>query len=219
MSLKEINSRDKLHEMFLLQNKLNIKTAGEDWNTNEAVVFENAIIAEAGELLEALGYKWWKHQDVDFDNAKVEVVDLWHFVMSLTMQYYGIDDDDIEYIVNMATYPMTKCTSFLDPETLLGQNIKELVHVSTSYDAYEFDTIFFKFAVVMVNIGMDLDSLYSMYIIKNALNKFRQDNGYTTGTYQKIWNGREDNEVAMEQCQGLTYEDTLVKLAEIYNTL
>lgn len=219
MSLKEITPRDKLQEMFLLQNKLNIKTAGESWNTHEDVVFENAIIAEAGELLESLGYKWWKQQDVDLDNAKVEVVDLWHFVMSLTMQYYGIDDEDIEYIVNMATYPMTECTSFLDPKTLLQQNIKQFVHVSTSYDAYEHDTIFFKFAAVMVNIGLDLDSLYSMYIIKNALNKFRQDNGYTTGTYQKIWNGREDNEVAIEQCQGLTYEDTLVKLAEIYNTL
>ena len=37
--------------------------------------------------------------------------------------------------------------------------------------------------------------------------------------YQKIWNGREDNEVAMEQCQGLTYNETLVKLGEIYSNL
>jgi hypothetical protein len=26
------------------------------------------------------------------------------------------------------------------------------------------------------------------------LNFFRQDHGYKEGTYQKVWNGREDNE-------------------------
>ena len=35
-------------------------------------------------------------------------------------------------------------------------------------------------------------------ITKNCLNKFRQDYGYKDGSYQKIWNGREDNVVAFE---------------------
>ena len=30
---------------------------------------------------------------------------------------------------------------------------------------------------------------------KNILNRFRQENGYKDGTYKKIWNGEEDNEV------------------------
>ena len=31
------------------------------------------------------------------------------------------------------------------------------------------------------------------YIIKNVLNKFRQDNGYKEGTYKKIWKMGEDS--------------------------
>jgi len=33
---------------------------------------------------------------------------------------------------------------------------------------------------------------------KNVLNFFRQDHGYKAGTYQKLWQGREDNEHLVE---------------------
>ena len=41
---------------------------------------------------------------------------------------------------------------------------------------------------------MSGDELYRQYVGKNVLNFFRQDNGYKAGTYQKTWQGREDNE-------------------------
>jgi len=40
------------------------------------------------------------------------------------------------------------------------------------------------------------NDLYRLYIGKNVLNQFRQDNGYKENTYIKTWNGDEDN-VAM----------------------
>jgi len=40
--------------------------------------------------------------------------------------------------------------------------------------------------------------LFEMYVAKNVLNKFRQDHGYKEGSYHKVWNGREDNEVLAE---------------------
>ena len=46
--------------------------------------------------------------------------------------------------------------------------------------------------------GVNLYSLYESYIAKNVLNRFRQNNGYKEGSYKKIWNGREDNEVMSE---------------------
>jgi hypothetical protein len=49
-------------------------------------------------------------------------------------------------------------------------------------------------AGVMGHLSMDFDELYEIYVGKNVLNMFRQDNGYKEGSYQKIWNGREDNE-------------------------
>ena len=37
-----------------------------------------------------------------------------------------------------------------------------------------------------------------LYIGKNCLNQFRQDNGYKEGHYIKVWNGKEDNVVMVE---------------------
>jgi thiaminase len=41
--------------------------------------------------------------------------------------------------------------------------------------------------------GLDAESLYTAYVSKNILNHFRQDNGYKTGEYVKMWRGLEDN--------------------------
>ena len=43
-----------------------------------------------------------------------------------------------------------------------------------------------------------------MYVGKNVLNNFRQDHGYKTGEYQKLWSGREDNEHLVEVLEGLS---------------
>jgi hypothetical protein len=49
------------------------------------------------------------------------------------------------------------------------------------------------FIEVAIQSGLNLDSLYQLYIGKNILNRFRQDHGYKEGNYIKIWNGDEDN--------------------------
>jgi dimeric dUTPase (all-alpha-NTP-PPase superfamily) len=50
------------------------------------------------------------------------------------------------------------------------------------------------FFACMDSVGMTFEDLFIWYIGKNALNAFRQKNGYKEGTYIKVWNGREDNE-------------------------
>jgi hypothetical protein len=50
------------------------------------------------------------------------------------------------------------------------------------------------FLKIVEQAEMDADELYRQYVGKNVLNFFRQDHGYKAGTYQKVWNGREDNE-------------------------
>lgn len=46
------------------------------------------------------------------------------------------------------------------------------------------------------------------------LNKFRQDNGYQNGTYVKIWNGKEDNEVLSQ-----ILNSGIINMDEIYKKL
>ena len=59
------------------------------------------------------------------------------------------------------------------------------------------------FIAAMQALPMGYDELYGMYIGKNVLNQFRQNNGYQTGDYRKLWQGREDNEHLVELLQAL----------------
>ena len=62
--------------------------------------------------------------------------------------------------------------------------------------------------------GVNLSELFKIYVAKNVLNKFRQDNGYKDGAYKKIWNGREDNAVLNE-----ILLQNISKMDEIYAKL
>lgn len=71
-----------------------------------------------------------------------------------------------------------------------------------------------------------IDSIYKNYLVKNVLNSFRKNNGYEQGTYKKIWDGEEDNDVAFRIAAAATeiapedLEAYLIdNLTEIYNNL
>jgi hypothetical protein len=59
------------------------------------------------------------------------------------------------------------------------------------------------------SLGLTFDDLYKRYIGKNALNEFRQLNGYKSGTYIKIWNNREDNEYLTDILESLQLDENL----------
>ena len=74
-------------------------------------------------------------------------------------------------------------------------------------------------AGIMKYLDMSFDELYEIYIGKNVLNMFRQDNGYKDGTYNKIWNGREDNEYLADIIKSLntssrTFQDDVYAALE-----
>jgi dimeric dUTPase (all-alpha-NTP-PPase superfamily) len=50
---------------------------------------------EIAELVDSVPWKWWaKYQKFDEQNAKVEVVDLFHFLISLA-QVFGMTAEDV----------------------------------------------------------------------------------------------------------------------------
>ena len=59
------------------------------------------------------------------------------------------------------------------------------------------------FVRVMQTLPMNFDELFEMYVGKNVLNTFRQNNGYKAGTYRKLWQGQEDNEHLIEALAAL----------------
>jgi dimeric dUTPase (all-alpha-NTP-PPase superfamily) len=92
---------DKLQEIFDMQEALNarigVKTRDMDkkqqveWVLN----YVRAMQQEMAELTDSVPWKWWaKYQEFDKQNARVEVVDLFHFLIS-TAQVLGMSADDV----------------------------------------------------------------------------------------------------------------------------
>lgn len=73
-----------------------------------------------------------------------------------------------------------------------------------------------------LHCGVNLQTLYTLYIGKNILNSFRQDHGYKEGTYIKTWNGKEDNVVMQDiMAKNPQYgaSELYEGLKEVYTTL
>ena len=57
--------------------------------------YTRAMQQELAELIDSVPWKWWaKYQDFDEQNAKVEIVDLFHFLISLA-QVMGMTPEDV----------------------------------------------------------------------------------------------------------------------------
>ena len=92
---------DKLEEIFQMQQALNkrigVETAGmtEEEKIKWVLNYLRAMQQEIAELIDSVPWKWWaKYQEFDEQNAKVEVVDLFHFLISIA-QVLGMSADDV----------------------------------------------------------------------------------------------------------------------------
>lgn len=92
---------DKLDKLFDLQESLNQRigvSVGEMSNeekTQWILNYTRAMQQELSELVDSVPWKWWaKYQEFDEQNAKVEVIDLFHFLISLA-QVLGMTAEDV----------------------------------------------------------------------------------------------------------------------------
>ena len=92
---------DQFRELFRMQKALNerigVKTDGmnEAEKTKWTLNYCRAMTQEIAELTDSVPWKWWaKYQKFDDQNARVEVVDLFHFLISLA-QVLGMSADDV----------------------------------------------------------------------------------------------------------------------------
>lgn len=182
-------------KMVELQHQFN-KQVAEDY-LDKNFNWNSAIIAESGELLDSLGYKWWKKQEPDMENVKVEAIDLLHFVISEEIQrhhhnFHKSERTNNEYIISMTIQNFEK--DFAEDNILIYKDFKELIDL-LNYHRY---SRLFIMKKIFEELNMSNEDVYISYMTKNCLNKFRQDNGYKDGSYIKNWNGREDNIVAFE---------------------
>lgn len=180
--------------MLQLQSAMNSKV-DPDW-VNAAYPYLRAVVVEAAEAIEHHGWKWWKKQLMDLPQLQMEVIDIWHFILSeMLLRNNGNVDSTLSQLTDWhysSNLVFDGQTYNIDELSLL--NKLELLVALSAARRINLDV----FAGIMKDCELDWSSLFTQYVGKNVLNFFRQDNGYKEGHYQKMWNGREDNEILVD---------------------
>ncbi len=199
---------DKILLMLQLQAQLNDATNGEDWTkgvtkNGKTINWRRCIYMECAEMVDSFSWKHWKsiNQEPDWDNLQIEVVDVWHFIMSLAIENYsknlrgGIED----LALNISQLPsfstIDKRNNSFGFQDKVIEKVENIIRLALEAGELKLEEMFSEFFDLAVMSGLDLETLYRLYVGKNILNQFRQDNGYKDGTYIKVWNGEEDNVV------------------------
>ncbi len=172
-----------------------------------------AVVIEATEAIEHHGWKWWKKQEKDLAQLQMELIDIWHFILSeLLLQENGDEASTLDKLQSLLAETEHKSNINFDDQVYAVDSIDlldqlELLIALSAGRRIELSV----FSAIMNNCGMDWTALYCQYVGKNVLNFFRQGNGYKEGSYQKLWNGREDNEHLVDIMATLDPEDRQYK--------
>jgi len=218
----------QIETMLRLQQELNDSTNGTGWEegftrNGKPIDWRRCIWLEAAELVESYPWKHWKDINADPDeaNIKIEAVDIWHFVMSEALRVFAIEGrGDIPALARTITAADAYRAFVLgtgdvpkEPYAQIEEVERLVAMLFGGAGVEEWTAQFYR---VALQSGLRLDELYRLYVGKNILNRFRQDHGYKEGTYQKIWQGEEDN-IVMQRI--LDAESASIRPDELYARL
>jgi dimeric dUTPase (all-alpha-NTP-PPase superfamily) len=222
---------DKILQMLELQQQLNDATNGLGWEdgmtkNGKPIDWKRCTYLECAELIESYPWKHWKNIDArpDYANIKIEAVDIWHFIMSQGLEDYK--RGDLGSIETLAKN-INDLANYSDFSGELKEHFKDYyeqiavveVLMKTLFCEGTTEKLMAAFIDVAMQSGLNLDTLYTLYVGKNILNQFRQDHGYKEGTYIKIWNGEEDNvtmQKVLEENENVTPNELYTALEAAY---
>nr|WP_044835025.1 dUTP diphosphatase [Thalassomonas actiniarum] len=194
----------QISQMLTMQDAMNSRVS-KTWRNNNYEWYR-AIWVECAEMLDHHGWKWWKHQEIDVAQVQLELVDIFHFGLSLRL----MSGKDIAAISTELAQELIKGS----PETDFKLALEKLA--SAAVTDKSFDAV--ALADCMRLMDMDIDELFRQYVGKNTLNFFRQDHGYKEGSYIKVWHGEEDNEVLATLVNSLNSQSDNFQ-ADLYQAL
>jgi dimeric dUTPase (all-alpha-NTP-PPase superfamily) len=212
MTISEI----QLSTMLELQEGMNSKVnpawvaANNNWH--------RAIQVEGVEAIEHHGWKWWKKQECDLGQLRMELVDIWHFILSASIQTKLGDIAQAKMEMQAELNLRQKSVQFDNQTRALAQlSLLEKLDLLVGLAAAK-RTSLALFESLLHDCDMEWNDLFKQYIGKNVLNMFRQDHGYKAGTYIKIWDGREDNEHLVEVLEAADLDSANVR-DKLYSAL
>lgn len=185
MTAKSVPDLAKTIVMLSMQDEMNTRV-DRDW-IERGRAWYRAIWIECAELMDHYGgWKWWKQSQCDVEQVMLEIVDIWHFGLSLRIRPDRDHRQAAARIVAEWCSPLATSGFLRDVEVLAGAALARREFLVPAVPT------------LLAAIGRDFDDLYRAYVGKNVLNFFRQDHGYKDGSYRKTWQGREDNEHLVE---------------------
>lgn len=201
---------NQFHDLIDRQQEMNT-IINPDWmKEREVFDFQVAMTVEANELIEHCDYKWWKSGTVEIEQAQMEVVDCWFFYLSAVI--LGDDVNRVEEdLINLSAYDVIDFDSNAAIEASM-----DFINVVSSKVLFETMHVTYRLWALTRAVGLSVDQLYSLYMGKLILNIFRQNHGYKDGTYRKIWDGLEDNEVLRKLMLRTNDPDQLDAMLELY---
>ncbi|QOY55084.1 dUTP diphosphatase [Candidatus Sulfurimonas marisnigri] len=225
---------DKILLMLQLQAGLNEATNGDKWTegitkNGKVINWKRCIYMECAEMIDSFTWKHWKNIDAqaDWDNLQIEVIDVWHFIMSLAIEDYsqnlkgGVEDLAINISQLESFSDIDKQSEQFSPQVDVIAKIEDIMIHTLSKDTLNIEELIADFFDLVLMSGLDLQSLYKLYVGKNILNQFRQDNGYKDGSYIKVWGSEEDNVVmkrVWEENGELKPDSLYRELTKIYHS-
>lgn len=166
-----------------------------------------AASQEVAEFADHIGWKWWKKTEPNYAQAKMEIVDIWHFALSHWKEF-GYEKADVEGFLGTVKHDFKVDLS-------LNQAVRwayEALNTTDYHDLTGYEDFSVALHCLHGTVGINLSGaqVFNLYLAKWALNFVRQARGYKEGTYEKTWSyekawgegadiiGKEDNEVVME---------------------
>ena len=158
-------------------------------STNFEVMYQ-ALVEEIGEYVASTGYHDWKVSEVDKQNIIVELVDIVVFSMNCIYYNKGTQKGTADMSVE-SDFDLTRSMI-----TSLGKG---------------------NFADIIATIIHVYPEVMDIIEGKQALNILRQEHGYKTGEYSKLWGGREDNRYLDEvMLANDTFDEIYTALSVLY---
>lgn len=196
-----------VEQSIRLQDAANKVMAGEAW-TSKGIDWVTCSLVEIGEAFGWLAYKHWKKGvEPNFHQAFIEIVDSYHFMLSLAIEM-GVSAEDLsshaaQYAqINNRLVDEFHAEQDIEKKKALGKfALKELAAhcLDTQRTPKEILYVVSAHLRAAASIGFGEGEFFAGYIPKNTLNLFRQKNGDRQGTYPRMWSFEgatvEDNQV------------------------
>lgn len=184
-----------LESMLRKQISLNQQVSGLNWDSQE-LNWHTSLWVECAEVMETIDWKWWKTTGFKRDEFIAEMVDVWHFGMTMMLIPEPYTTDELAHL-SQSLGADWEFIEFAEHDYSTGdqKQLSNLLHVYIermvmSAMAHRFDRITFFRMLRMV--GLSIEDLYRHYTAKFALNVFRASRGYNAGSY--LWTSKEDNQ-------------------------